>query len=286
MMKGIKLVRRINIRKRNRLQLKEANEKALKMIAGLLACIIVLSWIYFYFINNHFIKGNFEKAYTSFSDINEAPPYALNKITIFSSATVSSKEISNSVWNLDISQYADIGIQLKNLEAVDSPSIKEFYIDNINMTHTEAGTPCLYQKTLSEFGKCTYKKDLEYPSRIDFTVASKEATTDETAKVIYSDLSNPIVLGYYNKDVKKNFLDSDAKLTLNGTLLKKASIPQASINCNISFDIHIINEQAEEYVCNVSFAIPFEDGEKSVYEDGYITKEITNLENYKFLRLK
>ena len=53
-----------------------------------------------------------------------------------------------------------------------------------------------------------------------------------------------------------------------------------SIKANVSFDINIINDANEHYICNVGFEIPFENDNSSIYEDGYITKEINNLDKY------
>ena len=40
-------------------------------------------------------------------------------------------------------------------------------------------------------------------------------------------------------------------------ILKKASIPEASIICYVSFNINIVNMLGEKYICNVNFSIPF-----------------------------
>lgn len=262
-------MRRLNIRKRNRLNLELLNQKALKTLGVLVILILVFTGIYFYFIKNIFIKGNFEKEYTALSNMNENTPFSLKEITIFSSATAIPKEVTNSVWNLDISQYADIGIYLSNSQE-DVYSIQAIYIDNIQISNAEYGTPCLYQKSMSDFGKCSFDKKLIINDRIDLD----------------TNLSAPILLGYYNENIKENFLDSSSKLEYNGTLLKRASIPQTSIQRNISFDVHISTHSAEEYVCNISLDIPLENQDQSVYEDGYVIKKLENLENYKFLRLK
>lgn len=277
-------MRRLNIRKRNKLILKEINQKALKVLGILMICLLLLGFTYFYFFTNHLIKGNFEKEYTSISNMNETPSYALNAITIFSSATATPKEVTNSVWNLDVSQYSDIAIQLKNFS--DMAFIKQLYIDNISVSKPEYGTPYLYHKRVDDVGKCTFSEKLVLGDKIDYTIVAPGSQNNKDENVMYSDLSNPIVLGYYNQDIKKGFLDSSSTLEYNGTLLKRASIAQASIDVNISMDLHIINEADEEYICNVSIDIPFEDNDKSVYEDGYIIKEMKDLDNYKFLRIK
>ena len=108
-------MRRLNIRKRNLTDHKRLNKKTLKTIYILVVLLIIFSCIYFYFFKNIFIKHIFEKEYTTLANLNEETIFSLDKIIIFSSATADSKELNNSVWNLDISQYSDIGIYLNNV---------------------------------------------------------------------------------------------------------------------------------------------------------------------------
>lgn len=281
-------MRRMSTRKRNKINLKNLNKKSLKLILILALSILALIFIYSYFLKNLFIKNNFESEYTNISNLNEETIFSLNKLVIFSSATAEAKGLSNTVWNLDISQYSDIGIYLNNIpnDTSEKNNIKELYIDNISISNTEYGVPCLYQKSIDDFGKSSFSEETIFKDRIDFNIIQKENEINYLNNELYNDLSTPIVLGYYNKNVKTDFLNSDALVEYNGKILKRANIPPTSINCNISFDINIINELNEHYICNVNFNIPFEDETSSIYEDGYITKEINNLDNYKFLRLK
>lgn len=281
-------MRRISSRKRNKINLKNLNNKTLKITGSLIILLIIIICIYFYFIKNIFIKNNFEKHYTYTSSLNEETVFSLDKIVLFSSATVNTKELNNSVWTLDISEYTDICVYVNNISNNSNSKniVKQLYIDNINISQPEYGTPCLYRKSLQDFGKCSFSEDKISSDRIDFNILEKDNTINYENNEIYNNLSTPITVGFYNKDIKTNFLSSDSRVEYNGKILKKATIPQTSINCNVSFDINIINELDEHYICNVNFDIPFEDNNSSIYEDGYITKEINNLENYKFFRLK
>ena len=281
-------MRRLSSRKRNKINLKNLNNKTLKITVSLIILLIIIICIYFYFIKNIFIRNNFEHHYTYTSSLNEETVFSLDKIVLFSSATVDTKELNNSVWNLDISGYTDICVYVNNVSNNNNSKnvIKQLYIDNINISQPEYGTPCLYRKSLQYFGKCSFSEDKILSDRIDFNIVEKDSAINYENNEIYNNLSTPITLGFYNKNVKTNFLNSDSQVEYNGKILKKAAIPQTSINCNVSFDINIINELDEHYICNVNFDIPFEDNNSSIYEDGYITKEINNLENYKFFRLK
>lgn len=281
-------MRRKNSRKRNSFKFQNLEKKAVIMIITFSIITFFLLFFIFYNIKNAYSNFKFGSAYSTTASLNEDTPFSLNKIVIFSSATVNAKEINNAVWNLDISQFADICIYLNNIPSDNNSKniIKNLYINNINISKTELGEPFLYQKTIQDFGKSSFNTEKIFNDKIDFNIIN----TDETAKYsnneIFNNLSNPILLGFYNKNIKENFLSSTAHLDYSGKILKKSKIPQQSIECNVSFDINIINELDEEYICNVNFDIPFENDGKSVYEDGYITKELSHLDNYKFLRLK
>ena len=214
--------------------------------------------------------------------------FSLNKIVLFSSATVDAKELNNAVWNLNISQYTDIAIYLNNSPNSNSNknTVKEFYINNISITPTEYGTPCLYKKSKTDFGRSSYSDENKINDNFYFNIESDIANINNSNNSIDKNLSSPLILGFYNKDVKTNFLYSEQQIEYNGKILKRASIPMRSIKANVSFDINIINDANEHYICNVGFEIPFENDNSSIYEDGYITKEINNLDNYKFLRIK
>lgn len=281
-------MRRTNNRKRNKINLNQLNRDTLKSIALIIILLIIFAFIYFYFIRNIFIKKNFEKEYTSISNLNEETIFSLNKIVLFSSATTTSNGLNNSVWNQDISQYCDICIYLNNNSSnvADKNIAKQVYIDNISISTPELGSPCLYKKSVQDFGKSSFSENKIISDRFDFNIIDTKKTIDYDNNDIYNNLSTPLSIGFYNKDIKTNFLNSDSQIESNGRILKRASIPEISLQCDISFNINIVNMLDEKYVCNVSFSIPFTDENSSIYEDGYIKKEISNLDNYKFLRIQ
>ena len=259
-------MRRTNNRKRNRINLNQINRETLKTIALIIVLLIVFSFIYFYFIRNIFIKKNFEKEYTSISSLNEDSPFSLNKIILFSSATTTSNGLNNSVWNQDISQYCDICIYLNNNSSnvADKNIAKQVYIDNISISTPELGSPCLYKKSVQDLGKSSFSEDKIISDRFDFNIIDTKKTIDYNNNDVYNNLSTPLSIGFYNKNIKTNFLNSDSQIESNGRILKKASIPEASIICYVSFNINIVNMLGEKYICNVNFSIPFTDENSSI----------------------
>ena len=276
--------RGINIRKRKKIILNELNKKGLRLLALSFAVLLICIAIYIFFVQDIFIKVNLEKDNLYFSSLNENIPFSLRKIILFSSATAESGSI-NQLLSLDISQYCDIGIYLNTFEDKNI-SISSLYIDNINISSTEIGTPYLYKKFITDLGKNSFSKDNVINDRFDFNVVNLENNINYNNYEIYCDGSTPISLGFYNKNVKTGFITEKNEILYNGTLLKEAVIPLTSLNCNVSFTLNIITNSNEHYICNVNFDIPFEDENGSMYETGYITKEFNSNETNKFIRIK
>lgn len=276
--------RGINIRKKKKIILNELNKKVLKLLTLSVAVLSICIVIYVFFIQDIFIKVNLEQDSLYFSSLNETIPFSLRKIILFSSATAESDSI-NQLLSLNISNYCDIGIYLNTLENKNI-SISSLYIDNIVTSTPEIGTPYLYKKSVTDLGRGSFNEDNIISNRFDFNVISLENSINYNNYEIYCDGSTPISLGFYNKDIKTDFITDKSEILYNGTLLKDAAIPLTSLNCNISFTINIITNSNEHYICNVNFDIPFENENSSIYETGYITKEFNSNETNKFIRIK
>lgn len=276
--------RGINNRKKKKLMLKEINLKSFKLLAILITILIVCCIIYFFFIQNFFIKKDLENDSINFSIMNENIPFSIKKIILFSSSTAEASNV-NQLLSLDISQYCDIGIYINEL-ADQKSSISSLYIDNISISSPELGTPCLYKKLVNDLGKCSFDESNIINDRFDFNIVDLGNDLNYDNYEIYNNCTTPISLGFYNKNIKTGFLSSSSEILYNGTLLKDATIPLSSLNCNVSFTINIITNSDEHYICNIAFDIPFEDEQGSIYDNGYVTKELKNNETSKFIRIK
>lgn len=276
--------RGINIRKRKRILLKELNKKSLIILFGLIILLLICIAIYFFFLQDVFIQKSLEKDSTLFSNLNENIPFSLNKIILFSSATAETGSVNQSL-SLDISQFCDIGIYLNNVDK-ENTVIKSLFMNDISISSPELGTPCLYKKRINDLGKCSFDDSAIIGNEFNFNIVDTTNSLNYDNYELASDGTTPIALGFFNKDIKKDFITNRNEILYNGTLLKTAVIPQSSINCNVSFVLNIITTNDEHYICNISFDIPFEDEEGSIYDTGYATKELKNNEVSRFIRVK
>lgn len=277
--------RGINNRKKKRVILKEINSKSLKLLSILIVVLIICFIIYFFFLQSSFIKKNFEKESLNISDLNKNIPFTIEKIILFSNVTAESTTVNQSILNLDISQYCDIGIYL-NKSNKESIYVSSLYIDNIYSSSPELGTPYLYRKKVPNLGKCSFNENNIISDRFDFNIINSGEALNYDNYEVYNDFSTPISLGFYNKNIKTEFLSDNPELLYNGTLLKEALIPLSSIDCTVSFRINIVTNSGEHYICNVNFDIPFEDDSGPIYNVGYTIKEFNNNELNNFIRIK
>lgn len=276
--------RGLNNRKKRKIMLRQINSKSLKLLSLLIVILIICSIIYFFFIQNFFIKKDLEDDSISFSTMNENMPFSIKKILLFTSSTAEASSV-NQLLSLDISGYCDIGIYINELTD-ENLSISSLYIDNISISSPEIGTPCLYKKVVTDLGKCSFDENNIIADRFDFNIIDSGNTLNYDNYEISNNCSTPISLGFYNKDIKTGFLSDNSEILYNGTLLKDATIPLTSLNCNVSFTINIITNLNEHYICNISFDIPFEDEDGSIYDNGYVTKEFNTDEISRFIRIK
>ena len=222
----------------------------------------------------------------------ENATFYIPKIILYHSASITNSSGSSSLSNLDIHQYSDFSIYIDNnmvdSKLTDANTIKELYIDNISIsTNSDRGTKMLYYKNPMTFGKYTDLTVDGDDGRIDFKVVStnrqnEEANYDEP--VFYTDCSNPITLGFVNKEIVTKYSSSDGsnKVYYNAKVLKEADIPLDDINPTIHFTIHIVNNLNHHLSCDIRILKPLDE---DFLNTGY-SYMVNNLPNnkYKFKR--
>ena len=228
---------------------------------------------------------------------NVSPVFKIERIVLYSSANW----IDNSnekLRNIDISQFTDIEIFINNKTKNDSitaeNTISKLYIDNIKIEcSSEEGERILNYKNPLNSGK--YVDLVNYSNEeINFTVPltneeNSEVNYDEN--VFYTDCSNPISLGYINKNILTGCTvdGTNASIENNGTILQMAGIDISELEAKISFSIHLVNNYNEEFVCNLIIdndLTSTNEDDEGIY-NGYLMKVIdTSDEKYNFLKVK
>ena len=262
--------------------------------AILIILLFIIFLLYYHFIlTKYSAKNNFTNQMVEIADENENSIFNIQKILVYSSATAVDNSEDQSLKDVSISQYSDISIYIDNTSYItdltNENTIKELYIDNIVVnSNSDRGTKILNYKSPLTFGK--YKM-VEPPSnnRIDFNIIntnSENENHDYTMPTFYTDCSNPITLGYLNKDLLTNYsVNDDSKtVSFNGKVLKEANVDINDVNYTLNFSIHIVNNLNQKFVYNMSLNVDLNDNNGGIY-NGYVYRgKTTSGKEYRFFK--
>ena len=264
------------------------NVKLAFVILIILAIILLILYYNFVF-SDAFAKNNFANQMIEIAEENESPIFTIQRILLYNSANAIDNSENQSLSNMAISQFTDISIYIDNSQTVsdltDENTVKELYIDNIDITaNSDIGTKILNYKNPLNFGKY---QDVLNPEndRIDFTIVN---TNDENQNhnydepTFYTDCSNPISLGYLNKDILTNYSVSNdsSSVSFNGKVLQEANVNLQDINYTLNFTIHIVNNLNQKFAYNMKLNVDLD----GIY-DGYTYRgKNTSGTEYQFFR--
>lgn len=276
----------------SKINFKIKNVKLAFVILIVISIILILLYSHFV-LSKSITKDDFASDMIQISDSNEDTVFNIQKIALYSSANAIDNSKDQSLSDVSICQYSDLAIYIDNSQAsselTDENTIKQLYIDNIFMTSKlDKGTKILNYKNPLNFGKY---KDIEEPvnNRIDFKIVNtnqENENNDYDEPTFFTDCSNPINLGYLNKDILTNYaVSSDSStVSFNGKVLKEANISLDDINYTLNFTIHIVNNLNEKFSYNMNLDVNLDDNNGGIY-NGYSYKGKTTTGNqYRFFR--
>ena len=201
---------------------------------------------------------------------------------------------NKSLQNLSICQYTDIALTIDNTSYISdlttTNTVKELYIDNIEITtNAQKGSPYLNYKDLNSFA--TFKLlDVPENGRIDFNIINtneQNESADYSTPTFYADCSNPISLGYINRDIVENFSVDDQvnSLSFNGKLLAQAGVNLDEISYVLNFDIHIKNYDDDNFTYHATINVNLNDSDGTL-NSGYLyeSRNTTTGNEYDFFK--
>ena len=267
-------------------------QQIIKILIILLEIILLVIAIFAYkFIYTKEInKVKYAEESQKFVDENKEPIFKIDKIILYNSAN----GIDNSdgkLQSIDISQFTDIVIYLNNTnkikEITAENTINQMYIDNIKITSkSEMGEKIFNYKNPYNTGKYQDLKNYEnngiYFKILNSNEKNNSANYDEP--VFYTDCSNPISLGFINKNILTNCEVTDTgSIAFDGSILKSANIDVKNLKTTLDFTIHLKNNFNEEFIANASLDIDLEKENEAIYT-GYMM-QIIDTEEIKFLKV-
>lgn len=269
-------------------------ERIIMIILIVLLCAI--AYVYYYFIINPSITQSiFSDEIVRFAKDNEKTVFTIDKIIMFSNADAIDNTIEQNLQKLNICQYTDIAIYIKNRNDVEELTeeniINKLYIDNIKIeSNTDMGNKMFNYKSPYNYGKFRLFEQEEFVDRIDFNVLNtneQNSSNDYSQPTFYTDCSNPISLGYLNKNIITNFAvneDNASNIVFNGKLLETTNISIEDIKCTISFKLHVINNLKEEFIFNFKLDIPLENEDTNIYSGNMINLRDNLNSAYKLMK--
>ena len=268
------------------------NERLL--FAILLIALFILFILYYNVVFSEVLARNsFANQVIEIAEQNENPIFTVQRILLYNSANAIDNSDDLSLKDMSILQYTDISIYIDNLGTIsdltNENTVRELYIDNINIRpNKDIGNQLLNYKNPLSFGKY---ENLQLPenSRIDFNIIntnSENENHDYSTPTFYTDCSNPISLGYINKDIITNYSatkDSNT-VSFNGKVLQEANINLDDISYNLGFRINIVNNLGQKFIYNMSLDVGLNDSNGGVY-NGYTYKgKNTSGREYQFFK--
>lgn len=267
------------------------NEKKAIIIA--LISIIAIIFLYCNYVFSRFMQIiNYSNQIMTFVQANEDPIFKIGKIILYSSSDAIDSSEGEIMKDLDIHQFTDIAIYIDNKSYISDLSnkntVSELFIDNIKIElNSNKGKQSLNYKNPFWFGK--YTEFNNTPSKINFNILHTNEDNEQndfSNPTFFTDCSNPITLGYLNKNILTNYevLKNNESVDFNGKLLKVANIPISDVSYKLNFRIHLKNSLEQSFIYNVDLNMPLQDKNSSIY-DGYLFNYKYNSSNsYYFLK--
>ena len=101
-------------------------------------------------------------------------------------------------------------------------------------------------------------------NKITFDIAKnnyEHNSSNYTNPTFYTDCSNPITLGFINRNIIQNYSVSDNKTTIayNAKVLKDSNINLEELNSTLDFTIHIKNNLGHKFSCKMHIDIKLDE---------------------------
>ena len=257
-------------------------------------CLIILAILYvdYRFIFNKIASRNqFVKELIQIAQANREVIFRVSKIIKYSSADAIDNTAEQNLQDLSIQQYSDLAIYIDNGEEdlTEKNTIKELYIDNFNIEiGYPYGTPTLYYKNPLEISKFRMLEENEIQDSLKYNIIytnEENENSDYQTPTFFADCSNPITIGYINKDIVNHYqvTKENGLVAFDGRIFNNVDVNLKELSPKISFTIHLKNNLEENFICNMSANLQLETEEGTV-KSGYIIQIVDEIGYYRFFR--
>ena len=206
-------------------------------------------------------------------------PFVLSKISIISQSLGTDKTVDGMKWAFDVNETNDIYLYIdKNNKNTQEELIKSIVIDSINVNKAPSIGKTNFYKPDSIDANLFFKNSPEN------SVTSLEYSGDVMSDVKNLKISNQggIIAFRYSIDNVAEYTSNDDIEIEHKNLLSKANVDFNNLQSNISFDLTITLESGKAFKSNINLDLPLD----NVVEEGVVSKEITDVEQFIFKRIQ
>lgn len=203
-------------------------------------------------------------------------PFQLSKISVISSSEGIDKEATDSKWAFDVCQSNDVFLYIeKNSGYGKTEVIQSIKIDNIQIDSDQKDNIKIYQpdekdeKSIFKNKEENEVQTIEYRGNIESNLKRLDISNQGGLLAFRCSINH---LAEYK---------SDDEVITHQELLKKAGVTKESLETKMTFDLIIKLESGKEFQTTIHLEFPI----GNVIDDGVVSKEITEVNDFIFKRI-
>lgn len=203
-------------------------------------------------------------------------PFQLSKISVISSSEGIDKEATDSKWAFDVCQSNDVFLYIeKNSGYGKTELIQSVRIDNIQMESSQKDKIKIYKPDEEDEKSIFKNKEENQVETIEY-----KGSIESNLKQL--DISNQggLVAFRCSIDNLVEYKSNDEVIT-HQELLKKAGVTKENLEIKMIFDLIIKLESGKEFQTTIHLDFPI----GNVIDDGVVSKEITEVNDFIFKRI-
>lgn len=206
-------------------------------------------------------------------------PFVLSKISIISQSLGTDKTVEGMRWAFDVNETNDIYLYIDKNEGNNQEElIKSVKIDSMNVNIAPTiGQTNFYKPDVTDV-------NLFFKDSAENVINSLEYAGDVESDIKNLKISNQggIVAFRYSINNVAEYTSNDDEQIEHKDLLNKAGVDYNNLKSNISFDLTINLESGKVFKSNINLDLPLD----NVVQEGVVSKEITDVEQFIFKRIQ
>ena len=207
-------------------------------------------------------------------------PFKLSKIVIVSTVNGTSKNGSDTVWDIDVNQINDLYISFEAERKEENETIESITFKNFSINQAkELGNSKILAPS-GDFGVNLFANSSE--NYKDKEIRFSGAETDDLKKQQIGNLGGTTSFRYELEGIGNFKGNDETEISYNGSILKRIGLSLDDLKTDLSFDILITTSENIVYKGNINLQTPV----GNIVEEGSSEKIIEDFSSVVFKRVK